>query len=119
MKKMVNCSSCGAEFEARLVRCPFCGTHYEPAAEEEYMGKLEGVREELESHKGDAAQSTSKALIKTVILFVLAVAVILALAIGIFSLPEMRSRERQQEKKAEVLQRYGVSTEEPSASDGK
>ena len=119
MQKMVSCSSCGAEFEAKLVRCPYCGTAYEPAAEEEYVGKLEGVRSELESHKGDAAKSTSKALIKTVIIFVLAVAVILALCIGVFSLPEMRSRERQQEKKAEFLQKNGVSTEEPSASEEK
>ena len=111
MKKMVNCSSCGAEFQAGLVRCPYCGTAYEPAAEEEYMDKLEGVRTELESHKDDAAKSTGKALLKAVVLFLLAVAVILALAIGIFILPEKRSRARQQERKAEFLQKNTVSTE--------
>ena len=38
--KIVNCETCGAEFDASLVRCPYCGTAYEPAAEDEYMDKL-------------------------------------------------------------------------------
>lgn len=112
MEKMVRCSSCGAEFEAGQVRCPYCGTAYEPAAEEEYMGKLEEVRTELEGHKDDAAKSTGKALVKAVLLFVVAALVILALGIGIFLLPEMRQRQRQQEKKEEFLQKYSVETQE-------
>lgn len=114
MEKMVNCSSCGAQFPAGQVRCPYCGTAYEPAAEEEYMGKLEQVRMELEGHKDDAAKSTGRALARVIVLFVVAVLVILILGIGVFLLPEMRSRERQREKKEEFLQKYSVETQELS-----
>lgn len=121
MKKMVNCSSCGAAFDAGLVRCPYCGTAYEPAAEEEYMGKLEDVRTELEEHKDDAAKHTGKALLRAVGIFVLAVIIILILGISIFILPEMRSRQRKQEKKQEFLQKNSVSSQETGTveDDGK
>ena len=44
---MRNCKTCGAEYEESLVRCPFCGTAYAPAEEEEYMDTLEEVRDDL------------------------------------------------------------------------
>jgi len=60
--KIVNCETCGAEFDASLVRCPYCGTAYEPAAEDEYMDKLEDVREDLSKHTKDADNATKKPL---------------------------------------------------------
>jgi len=41
MAKMIICASCGAEFDADQVRCPYCGTAYAPAEKEEYDEKIE------------------------------------------------------------------------------
>lgn len=111
MKEYVNCSSCGAQFPAKLVRCPYCGTAYEPAAEEEYMGKLEDVRTELDQHKTDADKSTVKSVFRAVFIFIAVVVVILLLGIGANVLPELGSRARQREKKEEFLQKYTESTQ--------
>ena len=112
MKEYVNCTSCGAQFPAKMIRCPYCGTAYEPAAEEEYMGKLEDVRTELDQHKKDADKSTGKSLLRVILIFAIVVAVILLLGIGFYLLPELGSRARQREKKEEFLQKYSVSTQE-------
>ena len=111
MKKMVKCTSCGAEFDAELVRCPYCGTAYEPAAEEEYMGQLENVRTELEGHREDAAKTTGKALFRSIVIFAVVVIIILALGLSIFVLPQMRYQKRQQEKKQEFLQKNSVNSQ--------
>ena len=47
------CKTCGAEYEASLVRCPFCGTAYAPAEESEYMDKLEDIRVDLSRQVSD------------------------------------------------------------------
>ena len=44
---MRNCKTCGGEYDESLVRCPYCGTAYAPAEEEEYMDELEEVRDDL------------------------------------------------------------------------
>ncbi len=47
--QMITCSSCGAQFDPALVRCPYCGTAYAPAEENEYIGRLEDIRTDLEN----------------------------------------------------------------------
>ena len=47
------CKTCGAEYDASLVRCPFCGTAYAPAEESEYMDKLEDTRIDLSRRIGN------------------------------------------------------------------
>ncbi len=47
VKKIV-CSSCGAEFEDTLPKCPYCGSLNYKGAEAEYLGKLEGVRQDMQ-----------------------------------------------------------------------
>ena len=42
-EKTIICPSCGAHFAATEPRCPYCGTMYVPAAEREYMEKLDTV----------------------------------------------------------------------------
>ena len=32
-RKTVSCRTCGAEFDATMPNCPYCGTMYLPAAE--------------------------------------------------------------------------------------
>ncbi|MCR4762037.1 MAG: hypothetical protein K5696_00760 [Lachnospiraceae bacterium] len=47
MKSTIICKTCGAEYDVSRVRCPYCGTAYAPAEEEEYMDRLEEIREDL------------------------------------------------------------------------
>lgn len=46
--RTVLCRSCGAEYPADTASCPYCGTMNLPAAENEYLGRLEGIRDDLE-----------------------------------------------------------------------
>ncbi len=103
---IVNCKTCGANFDSELVRCPYCGTAYEPAAEEEFMDKLEDVRTDLEDHKDDAKKSTGRAITRTVLIFVAVIVVLLLLFVGLFLLPEMNDRRKQNEKEEEFLKKY-------------
>ena len=46
--KQIICSSCGAEFEDMLPKCPYCGTMNYKGAEMEYLDRLEDVRSDME-----------------------------------------------------------------------
>ena len=116
MSEMVKCPSCGAEFDAKLVRCPYCGTAYEPAAEEEYMGKLDDVHKELKSHRNDASGSAGKALTKTILIFVIAAAVLLIIGICFFVLPSMRHKNRQDKEREEYLHSISVGAQDDDES---
>lgn len=78
MGKILDCGSCGAEFDDDLPKCPYCGSVNLKGAEKEYMEKLEDVREDmgglddvpLEELK-DAFQKQGKRL-KKVVLTILA-----------------------------------------------
>lgn len=48
MKQLIHCKSCGAEFEEDLPKCPYCGTLNYKGAEQEYLNKLENIREGME-----------------------------------------------------------------------
>lgn len=47
-KQTVLCRSCGAEYPADIANCPYCGTMNLPAAESDYLDRLEGIRDNLE-----------------------------------------------------------------------
>ena len=79
VKKTVFCISCGAEFDPALIRCPYCGTGYAPAEENEYMDRLEGIRTDLETHKEDADKRLKKGVGTTVLAVIVTVAVIISL----------------------------------------
>ena len=46
--KKIICSSCGAEFEDILPKCPYCGSLNYKGAEAEYLGKLESMRQDMQ-----------------------------------------------------------------------
>mgnify|MGYP003006856601 CR=1 FL=1 len=46
--KKIICSSCGAEFEDTLPKCPYCGSLNYKGAEAEYLGKLESMRQDMQ-----------------------------------------------------------------------
>lgn len=105
--KIAKCESCGAEFDAALVRCPYCGTAYEPAAEEEYMDKLEDVREDLSKHTKDADNATKKAFKKILIAAVIVIVIFAVLCIIALITPKSGSKHDTDElnsRKQELIQ---------------
>lgn len=95
--KIVICESCGGEFDASLVRCPYCGTAYEPAAEEEYMGKLEDVREDLSKHTADADKALGKTFQKVLLIAILAVVIVALLCAAALIVPKSGHRHDSEE----------------------
>ncbi len=51
------CDSCGAEFDANLPACPYCGTVYEIPAERAYQRKLQGMRRDLSNMQSVSKES--------------------------------------------------------------
>ena len=51
MGPKIICTSCGAEVEENLPKCPFCDTLLVQGAEQEYMDNLHRVRRDMESLK--------------------------------------------------------------------
>ena len=48
MSTMIKCSNCGADFEPKGDRCPYCGYIYEIGAQQKYMSDLIDIREALD-----------------------------------------------------------------------
>ena len=109
MEKMVICSSCGAEFDAEQVRCPYCGTGYAPAEEKEYIGQLDDIRVELESHKEDGTKRVKHGLGRVLVVAVVVVAVIIALIIGGLTLSKKGERDKANRNKEEFLNKQGIT----------
>ena len=118
MGQKIICKSCAAEFDADLVRCPYCGTAYAPAEEKEYMGKLEEVREDLhrEIKKGD--RRIGKKMGATVRNILIVIDVILMLVFGVLWITARSERADSDRKKQEFLQNQGITTEQEVETDG-
>ena len=108
MEKMTICRTCGAEYEASKVRCPYCGTGYAPAEEEEYMDGLEGIRKELDGHREDGTKSLKRGLGKIAVIVILIISAIVLLAIGGLWMSGNRERNRSERKKEEFLKDQGI-----------
>lgn len=105
MSDRIICPSCGAEFRSEDVKCPFCGTIYDKAAEAEYMEKLEDVKEDLDGLK-DSAQAETKGQFKKVwkwLIVLLAIFIIIGAAVLIHD--EMRRKRYEEKDKQEYLWR--------------
>ena len=112
MKKVIVCKTCAAEYDASLVRCPYCGTAFAPAEEEEYMDKLETVREDLhrQTDKGDARLRKGMSFAVRAVLA--AIVVILLLLFGTLWLSGRQERSRSDRKKEEFLQSQGITLQQ-------
>lgn len=101
--QQVICRSCGAEYPSELPACPYCGTMNLPAAEKEYMNKLEDVRSDLEELSGLAGREAgrgTKALLKKLMIAVAAAVLVLLAVLGYNS---YRARAEAEKEKAEYL----------------
>ena len=81
------CSSCGAEFEDTLPKCPYCGSLNYKGAEAEYLGKLEGVRRDMQQLEQVPEKELKKKIKKKkkfvfqILLMIAALAAILAVIV--------------------------------------
>ena len=110
MSKKIICASCGAEYEEKLRRCPFCGTATLAADEKEYMGKLEDVRRDLEEAGSKGGKELKRSLGKTVVIVAAVMAAIAALIAGSIWLSGASERHEGQQKKEEFLKNQGITT---------
>ena len=109
-RKTVSCRTCGAEFDATMPNCPYCGTMYLPAAETAYMNKLEGIRGDLAGLGALRKKETrahagrlSKKLLTAAAILLLAVAAVLVVRL-------IRERKEAAFEQAEYLwQREGFA----------
>lgn len=117
MEKMIRCKSCAAEYDASLVRCPYCGTAYAPAEEEEYMGKLEGIRGDLHQQKVNGEKQIKKGMGKTARTILTVIIVILILIFALLWLSGRHERSRSDRKKEEFLQNQGITVQQEVQTD--
>ena len=66
--KKIICSSCGAEFEDTLPKCPYCGSLNYKGAEAEYLGKLESMRQDMQQLEQVPEKELKKKLKKKTVL---------------------------------------------------
>lgn len=115
-EKMMNnktvCTSCGAEYDISLVRCPFCGAAYAPAEEEEYMDKLEDVRRDLQQQPKKGEKKIKKGISSVVCAIILAALVIMLLLFGMLWLSGRLERNRTDRQKEEFLLDQGITTQQ-------
>ncbi len=62
--KLMECKSCGAQFDEMLPACPYCGTMSIKGAQAEYMEKLEDIRSDVEELGSVPAEVTKKEIKK-------------------------------------------------------
>ncbi len=118
MAQKIICKNCGAEYDASLVRCPYCGSGYAPAEEEEYMGKLEDVREDLHRQIDKGNKRIKIDLSSAVRIIILTAVVLLLLIFGMLWLSGRHERNRSDRRKEEFLQNQGITTQQEVETDG-
>ena len=117
MKKMIVCKTCGAEYDESLVRCPYCGTGYAPAEENEYMDKLEGVREDLHSSIDEGNTRIRKKMGSTLSVILIVVVAVILLLFGAMWFSNRDERSRSDRKKEEFLRDQGITTQQEETND--
>ena len=95
--RTVLCRSCGAEYPADSASCPYCGTMNLPAAETEYLDRLEGIRDNLEE-LGSLTDRKAKSHLRKLQRNLLIGAVILALLITTAVIVRTNSEKAEAEK---------------------
>lgn len=89
--KKIICSSCGAEFADTLSKCPYCGSLNYKGAEAEYLGKLEGVRQDMQQLE-KVPEKELKEKIKKKQKFVVSILIALATVAAVFAVIIYRVR---------------------------
>ena len=95
--KKIICSSCGAEFEDTLPKCPYCGSLNYKGAEAEYLGKLESMRQDMQQLEQVPEKELKKKLKKkqkfVIKLLILLAALAAILAVIVFRVQYIEPRD--------------------------
>jgi AraC family transcriptional regulator, L-rhamnose operon regulatory protein RhaS len=95
--KKIICSSCGAEFEDTLPKCPYCGSLNYKGAEAEYLGKLESMRQDMQQLEQVPEKELKKKLKKkqkfVIKLLILLAALAAILAVIVFRVRYIEPRD--------------------------
>ncbi len=110
MSKKIICPSCGGEYEEHLVRCPYCGTATLNAEENEYMGKLEDVRKDLEDYSGEGEKQVNGKIGKTIIIVILVMIIIATAILGSIFFDWLGRQRDKNNRKDEFLNNQGITT---------
>ena len=86
------CGNCGAEISREDAYCPYCGVMNARAAEQDYMEKLEGIREETEKLGGETSKQTRRGIRNVGKLTVRIVVIIAAVILGFYALTRIMER---------------------------
>ncbi len=76
---MITCKNCGAEFDAKALKCPFCGHENVAAAQDAYHDKIDKIIEEREEvHKlpDKIVKKSTKTIVKIVAMIPIVVIVV-------------------------------------------
>ena len=105
VKKIV-CGSCGSEFEDTLSKCPYCGSMNYKGAEAEYLGKLEGMRQDMqqlekvpEQELKSKIKKKQKFVLRILVGLVLVVAVVVAIRLKESNIPQRDAKADYQWQK--------------------
>ena len=97
--KKIVCTSCGAEFDDTLAMCPYCGSLNYKGAEAEYLGKLEGVRQDMQQLEQVPLQELRERLKKRrkFVLKIFSILAVLAILfiVGVYALNYTKPRDKQ------------------------
>ena len=95
--KKIICSSCGAEFDDTLPKCPYCGSLNYKGAEAEYLEKLEGMRQDMQQLEQVPEKELKKKLKKkqkfVIKLLILLAALAAILAVIVFRVRYIEPRD--------------------------
>lgn len=73
------CQNCGADFDANLPECPYCGALNYSGAEKQYLGKLDDLKEDLEQMGNDSLEEYAHAMKKSTVIIITTISVLILL----------------------------------------
>ena len=98
------CRTCGATYYASAVRCPYCGTADDAAEEEEYMGRLEDIREDLQQQPEKGNRRINMGMCYLISGTLLVIVIIIMLLFSFIKMSSYREKNHSDQKKQEFLQ---------------
>ncbi len=99
----VICRSCGADYSDALSVCPYCGSMNLPAAEAEYMDRLEGIRENMEQLGSQPAADAKKHFHRTRRTVLIIACILAAIIMAHFIFSAVQDRKETEFQKQEIL----------------
>lgn len=103
------CKSCGAEYEDKLLVCPYCGSENENRAREEQLDYIEEVKEKIEEVRSQAPVKAAKRASDMVVKIVgamIGVFLVVALAVWAYSTFSANGALKKQTKQIEKLEAF-------------